>query len=186
MARKPIIIGCDNAAVELKNVVIGTMKEEGIPFEDVGVNSPDDDRISGRRPRAMEKIIASDYSKEGILICGTGIGMSITANKFPGIYAAVCHDNYSAERARLSNNSNVLCMGARIIGPELAKKILREWLSLEFKGGRSLSKVQKIAAIEQENSPRGRRRHDEPQASHRHQLEDVQDYPRDGFVSDRA
>jgi ribose 5-phosphate isomerase B len=152
MVRKPIIIGCDNAAVELKNVVIGTLKEECIPFEDVGVNSPDDQtEYPLVAQRTVEKIIASDYSKEGILICGTGIGMAITANKFPGIYAAVCHDNYSAERARLSNNSNVLCMGARIIGPELAKKVLREWLSLEFKGGRSLSKVQKIAAIEQEN-----------------------------------
>jgi len=157
MARKPIIIGCDNAAVELKNVVIGTMKEEGIPFEDVGVNSSDDQtEYPVVAQRALEKIIASDYSKEGILICGTGIGMAITANKFPGIYAAVCHDNYSAERARLSNNSNVLCMGARIIGPELAKKILREWLSLEFKGGRSLSKVQKISAIEQENYAKAR------------------------------
>jgi ribose 5-phosphate isomerase B len=103
-----------------------------------------------------EKIVASNYEKEGILICGTGIGMAITANKFRGIYAAVCHDSYSAERARLSNNSNVLCMGARIIGPELAKKILREWLNLEFKGGRSLPKVQRIAAIEQENYAKAR------------------------------
>jgi ribose 5-phosphate isomerase B len=152
MARKPIVIGCDNAAVELKNVVIGILKEEGVPFEDVGVASPDDQtEYPLVAQRAMEKIIAGNYTQEGILICGTGIGMAITANKFPGIYAAVCHDNYSAERARLSNNSNVLCMGARIIGPELAKKVLREWLSLEFKGGRSLSKVEKIAAIEREN-----------------------------------
>ncbi len=84
-------------------------------------------------------------------MCGTGIGMAITANKFPGIYAAVCHDTLSAERARLSNNSNVFCMGARIIGPELAKKVLREWLGLEFKGGRSLAKVEAINAIEKAN-----------------------------------
>jgi ribose 5-phosphate isomerase B len=77
--------------------------------------------------------------------------MAIAANKFPGIYAAVCHDNYSAERARLSNNSNVLCMGARIIGPELAKKVLREWLRLEFQGGSSLPKVETIKAIERRN-----------------------------------
>jgi ribose 5-phosphate isomerase B len=75
--------------------------------------------------------------------------MSITANKFPGIYAAVCHDNYSAERARLSNNSNVICMGARVIGPELAKKVLGEWLNLEFSGGRSQSKVDTIKKIEE-------------------------------------
>jgi ribose 5-phosphate isomerase B len=74
--------------------------------------------------------------------------MAITANKFPGIYAAVCHDNYSAERARLSNNTNVICMGARIIGPELAKKVMKEWLSLEFQGGSSQSKVDTIKDIE--------------------------------------
>ena len=85
--------------------------------------------------RVADTIIASNYAKEGILVCGTGIVMAITANKFPGIYAAVCHDYYSAEHTRLSHNSNVFCMGARIIGPELAKKILREWLGLEFKGG---------------------------------------------------
>ena len=84
MVRKPIIIGCDNAAVELKNVVIGTLKEECIPFEDVGVNSPDDQtEYPLVAQRTVEKIIASDYSKEGILICGTGIGMAITANNFP-------------------------------------------------------------------------------------------------------
>jgi ribose 5-phosphate isomerase B len=84
MARKPIIIGCDNAAVELKNVVIDTMKKEGIPFEDVGVNSPDDQtEYPVVAQRAMEKIIASDYSKEGILICGTGIGMALPPISFP-------------------------------------------------------------------------------------------------------
>jgi ribose 5-phosphate isomerase B len=152
MALKPIVIGCDNAAVELKNIVLGVLKEEGRTFENVGVDSADDQtEYPVIAQRVADKIIASNYEKEGILICGTGIGMAITANKFPGIYAAVCHDNYSAERARLSNNSNVCCMGARIIGPELAKKILREWLSLEFKGGRSLSKVEKISAIEKAN-----------------------------------
>ena len=96
-------------------------------------------------PSGLEKIIASDYGKEGILICGTGIGMAITANKFPGIYAAVCHDNYSAERARLSNNSNVLCMGARIIGPELAKKVLREWLSLSSRAAALFRRLRRSA-----------------------------------------
>jgi ribose 5-phosphate isomerase B len=152
MPSKPIVIGCDNAAVELKNVLIGLLKEEGLAFEDVGVNNAEDQtEYPEVARRAADKIIASNYQKEGILVCGTGIGMSITANKFPGIYAAVCHDNYSAERARLSNNSNMICMGARIIGPELAKKVLREWLHLEFKGGRSLSKVEKIVAIEKQN-----------------------------------
>jgi ribose 5-phosphate isomerase B len=152
MAAKPIVIGCDNAAVELKNVLIGVLKEEGRTYEDLGVDSAGDQtEYPVIAQRVADRIIASRYEKEGILICGTGIGMAITANKFPGIYAAVCHDNYSAERARLSNNSNMICMGARIIGPELAKKVLREWLHLEFKGGRSLSKVEKIVAIEKGN-----------------------------------
>ena len=86
-----------------------------------------------------------------VWICGTGIGMAITANKFPGIYAAVCHDTFSAERARLSNNTNVFCMGARIVAPELARKLLREWLGMEFKGGPSLAKVEEIHAIEKVN-----------------------------------
>lgn len=155
MVKKEIVIGCDNAAVELKNVLIGLLKEEGYQFENVGVDSADDStEYPEVAQRVAEKIIASNYQKEGILVCGTGIGMAITANKFPGIYAAVCHDSYSAERARLSNNSNVLCMGARIIGPELAKKTLREWLSLEFTGGRSLSKVQRIMEIEKRNCAR--------------------------------
>lgn len=144
-----LVIGCDNAAVTLKNEIKEFLSKEGFVFTDVGVNSSDDETIY---PLVAEKvakeIMLSKYQKNGILICGTGIGMAIAANKFPGIYAAVCHDNYSAERARLSNNSNVICMGARIIGPELAKKVLKEWLTLEFKGGRSLPKVEKIKEIE--------------------------------------
>jgi ribose 5-phosphate isomerase B len=146
---KELVIGCDNAAVALKEELKIFLLETGIPFTDIGVVTADDEAAY---PLIAEKvageIISSGFKKEGLLICGTGIGMAITANKFPGIYAAVCHDNYSAERARLSNNSNVLCMGARIIGPELAKKVLKEWLQLEFLGGRSASKVQIIADIE--------------------------------------
>ena len=77
--------------------------------------------------------------------------MAMTANKFKGIRAAVCHDNFSAERSKLSNNANVLCMGARVIGPELAKKITKEWLSLTFTDGSSTPKVQEILTIETEN-----------------------------------
>ena len=98
-----------------------------------------------------ENIIRSGYAKRGVLVCGTGIGMCITANKFPGIRAAVGHDCFSAERSILSNNGNVLCFGARVIGPELAKKILREWITLEFQDGSSTPKVQAILDIEREN-----------------------------------
>jgi ribose 5-phosphate isomerase B len=82
-------------------------------------------------------------------VCGTGIGMSITANKVPGIRAALCHDTYSAERARKSNDAQVLTMGARVIGPELAKKIVEVWLESEFAGGNSTRKVEKMNAVDE-------------------------------------
>lgn len=149
MAQKPIVIGCDNAAVALKETIKALLDEQGIAYEDVGVHA---DAEATPYPsvaeHVAEEIIRSKYAKEGILICGTGIGMSIAANKFPGIYAAVCHDAYSAERARLSNNTNVLCLGARVIGPELAKKVTAEWLHLEFQGGRSAEKLRVIHDIE--------------------------------------
>ncbi len=150
MQQKELVLGCDNAAVGLMQEIRKYLDEHAIPYTFLGVDQETDETYYPLiAQKVAEEIIASNYQKEGILICGTGIGMSITANKFPGIYAAVCHDNYSAERARLSNNSNVLCMGARIIGPELAKKVLSEWLELEFKGGRSQSKVDTIKKIEE-------------------------------------
>jgi ribose 5-phosphate isomerase B len=147
---KPIVIGCDNAAVELKHTLCGVLKQLKIPFEDVGVESETDQTLYPEvAERVCESIIASDYQKEGIILCGTGIGMAMTANKFPGIFAAVCHDSFSAERSRLSNNGNVICMGARVIGPELAKKILREWLTLEYiPGGSSQPKVDCMRSID--------------------------------------
>jgi ribose 5-phosphate isomerase B len=146
---KVLVMACDNAAVNLKNELKAFLSQQNVTVEDLGVDADTDQTIYPLiAQRVCEAIIQSGYQKEGMLICGTGIGMAITANKFPGIYAAVCHDSYSAERARLSNNCNIICMGARIIGPELGKKILKEWLSLEFQGGRSLEKVVKVKEIE--------------------------------------
>ena len=146
---RQIVIGCDDAACDLKAVLLETLEKMGIEVEDVGVVSSKDKTIYPQvAERVANAIIASGYKKHGILLCGTGIGMSISANKFPGIYAAVCHDSFSSERAKLSNNTNVICMGARVIGHELAKKNLMEWLSLEFKDGSSTPKVNYIKAIE--------------------------------------
>lgn len=151
MEKKTIVVGCDNAAVELKNIAKKVFESKGYTVEDLGVNSSDDGKFYPNVAASVAKeIIASGYTKEGALFCGTGIGMSITANKFPGIYAAVCHDSFSAERHRLSNNGNLICMGARVIGPELAKKILGEWCDLTFKGGPSADKVNTIKALEKE------------------------------------
>lgn len=149
--KKIIVIGCDNAAVELKKVIADFVSTQGFTVEDIGVDSTDDQTMYPLVAKNLsERIIESNYEKLGILICGTGIGMAMTANKFPGIFAAACHDCYSAERAKLSNNSNVLCMGARVIGPELAKKITKEWLSLTFVDGRSTPKVEALRELDRE------------------------------------
>ena len=149
---KTIVIGCDNAAVLMKNMLVDFLKEKGVTVEDVGCDSADDPTYYPNiAERVCNKIIDSGYEKDGMLICGTGIGMAMTANKFKGIRAAVCHDNYSAERSRLSNNANVLCMGERVIGHELAKKIAGEWITLSFKDGGSTPKVNAILEIERKN-----------------------------------
>ncbi len=152
MEKKTIVIGCDNAAVGLKDLIKGFVESLGYPVEDVGCFTAEDPTYYPYiAKRVCDAIIESSYAKEGILICGTGIGMAMTANKFKGIRAAVCHDNFSAERAKLSNDGNVLCMGERVIGPELAKKITKEWLSLAFVDGSSTPKVDAIRKIEGEN-----------------------------------
>ena len=152
MSNKKIYIGCDNAAVELKNELIRLIADLGYEAVNMGVDSAGDSTVYPEiAQRVAEKIIEGGYQNDGILVCGTGIGMAISANKFKGIRAAVCHDNFSAERARLSNDANVLCLGARVIGPELAKKIVREWLALEFIDGSSTPKVQAIRRLETES-----------------------------------
>jgi ribose 5-phosphate isomerase B len=149
---RTFVIGCDNAAVPMKNMLIKFLESKGITVENMGCDSADDPtNYPSVAKRVCENIIASGYEKRGILVCGTGIGMSMTAYKFKGIRAAVCHDNFSAERSVLSNNANVLCMGERVIGHELAKKIAGEWITLEFKDGSSTPKVKEIIAIEAAN-----------------------------------
>jgi len=151
MAKK-IYIGCDNAAVELKSTIKELIKSLGFEVEDVGVEGASDNTCYPLvAERVALKVMESGYTDNGVLICGTGIGMAMCANKFKGIRAAVCHDNFSAERAKLSNDANVLCMGARVIGPELAKKITKEWLSLEFIDGSSTQKVNAIKELDEKN-----------------------------------
>ena len=149
---RTIVIGCDNAAVHLKNELMGFMEKKGYTVENMGCDRTED---STYYPYVAEKvcreIINSGYQKHGVLICGTGLGMAMTANKFKGIRAGVCHDVFSAERLKLSNDGNVICMGERVIGAELAKRILEKWLELEFVDCASTSKVEAIKEIEGEN-----------------------------------
>jgi ribose 5-phosphate isomerase B len=147
-----IVIGCDEAAVDLKNTLKKLLEELHIPVEDLGVESREDKTAYPViAARVCGKIIESGFQKRGVLICGTGIGMCMSANKFRGIRAAVCHDIFSARRSILSNNGNVACFGERVIGAELAKAILAEWVALEFKDGPSTAKVAAITKLEEEN-----------------------------------
>ena len=142
-----IAVGSDHFGLPLKKHIVNFLKEKQINFNDYGVFSPEEVDYPDIAEKVALSIREGEYDR-GILVCGTGIGMAISANKIPGIYAAVVHDPYSAERARKSNNAQVLAMGSNIIGPELAKSLVSIWLNSEFQGGRSSRKVDKISKIE--------------------------------------
>ncbi|MDR0387523.1 MAG: ribose 5-phosphate isomerase B [Treponema sp.] len=149
---RDIVIGCDEAALNLKNTLKKLLQDMGFAVEDVGISHEEDKTAYPVvAARVCGKIIESAYKKRGVLICGTGIGMCMSANKFKGIRAAVCHDIFSARRSILSNKGNVACFGERVIGSELAKAILAEWVGLEFQEGPSSPKVAEILNLEKEN-----------------------------------
>ena len=144
-----IAIGSDHAGFALKNVIKAQLEEWGYAVKDYGCYS--EEAVSyPLYGQAVAEAVAEGKHERGILICGTGIGMAITANKVAGIRAAQCHDVYSAERARKSNNAQIMTMGARVIGPELAKALVRGWLDSEFAGEASpgYPKVQEIMTVE--------------------------------------
>lgn len=142
-----IAIGCDEAAYNLKKVIMEHLDEKGIEYKDFGADAGETVLYPDVAAKAAEAVARGEFER-GILVCGTGIGMAITANKVPGIRAAVCHDPYSAERARKSNNAQIMCMGERVIGVELAKMLVDIWLECDFSGGRSTPKVEKIMEYE--------------------------------------
>ncbi len=143
-----VALGCDEAGLPLLDVLRAYLQEKNIPVKDFGVHSTDPVDYPDIALLASESV-ASGECDRAILVCGTGIGMSITANKVPGVRAALCHDTYSAECARKSNDAQVITMGARVIGTELAKKIIEVWLESDFDGGRSTPKVEKMKAVDQ-------------------------------------
>ena len=143
----PIAIGCDEAAFELKEMLKRLLRDEGHEVEDFGTHDTQP-VLYPDIAFAAANSVADGRNDRAVLLCGTGIGMAITANKVPGVRAAQCHDTYSAERARKSNDAQVITMGARVIGPELAKAILRAWLASEF-DARSGPKVARIGELEE-------------------------------------
>jgi len=144
---KPVAIGSDEAGFRLKALLIELLGQEGQEVVDFGCHSEDPVDYPDVAFEVAHAVADGRHDR-AILICGTGIGMAIAANKVPGVRAAQAHDAYSAERARMSNDAQVLTLGARVIGPELAKSIVRTWLRSEFAGGGSARKVAKIAAAD--------------------------------------
>ena len=145
-----VAIGADEAGFGLKAVIAEHLRGRGIEVDDFGVAGPEP--VAGVDypdvAHAVAGAIAGGSEERAILICGTGIGMAITANKVPGVRAAQAHDVYSAERARKSNDAQILALGARVIGPELAKSIVDAFLASDFAGGGSTRKVEKMNEID--------------------------------------
>ena len=147
---KPIAVGADDAAFELKAKIVDYLKSKGIPVEDYGVNQPDPSVLYPDVALTVAQAVAAGKHDRGILMCGTGIGVAITANKVPGIRAAVCHDPYSTERSRKSNDCQIMTLGGRVIGEELAKSLVDIWLASDYQGGRSAPKVERMKEIDQQ------------------------------------
>ncbi|HER25028.1 MAG TPA: ribose 5-phosphate isomerase B [Candidatus Atribacteria bacterium] len=145
-----IAVGCDFNALDLKNAIIDLLKERKVEYKDFGTFTRDPIDY----PDIAKKVayaIAEGKFERGILICGTGLGMAMAADKVKGIRAATCCNVYQAERAIKSNNAQIITLGALVTGIELAKMLVNAWLNSEFQGGRSERKVQKIMEIEKEN-----------------------------------
>lgn len=131
-----IAIACDHAGYQLKTEVVKVLTELGVQVEDLGCSNPDESvhyPVFGKK--VVDAILSRSHAR-GILICGTGLGMSMVANRFPGIRAALCSDVSTAVMSRRHNNANLLVLGGRMIGPQLAREIVHAWLTTPFDGGR--------------------------------------------------
>jgi ribose 5-phosphate isomerase B len=141
----PIAVGADEAGAPLKEHLAGYLRQRGYQVRDYGngdgLDYPD---VAAE----VAEAVARGEHDRALLVCGTGLGMAITANKVPGIRAATAHDPYSAERARKSNDAQVLTMGARVIAPQAAEKVVDHWLASEFEGGPSAAKVDKVKQVD--------------------------------------
>lgn len=142
-----IALGCDHGGLEHKNAIGEFLKEAGFEVVDFGIY----EQVSVDYPDIAKKVcesIIKGETERGILVCGTGIGMSIAANKYKGIRAAACSEHFSAKYTRLHNNSNVLCLGGRVIGVGTAIELAELFVNTEFEGGRHQNRIDKIAEIE--------------------------------------
>ena len=145
---KKLAIGNDHVAVEMKKEIIAYLEAKGYEMVDVGTQNTDrfNYPISGYK---VARLVADGAVDGGILICGTGVGISLSSNKVNGIRCVVCSDPYTAKLSKQHNNTNIVAFGARVIGIETAKMIVDEWLGAEFEGGRHQTRVDMIMEIEQ-------------------------------------
>ena len=143
-----IALGNDHAAVEMKEIVKAYLEEKGYEVLNLGTDTHDSVDYPDYGAAVGRAVVNGD-ANFGIAICGSGVGISIAANKVKGVRAVCCSEPYSARMSRQHNNANVLCFGARVVGPEMAKMIIDEFLSAEFLGGRHQARVDKIIALEQ-------------------------------------
>ncbi len=142
-----LAIGNDHVAIEMKNEIKTYLESKGIEVIDVGTNSPErfNYPISGYK---VAKLVAGGEVDGGVLICGTGVGISLSANKVHGIRACVCSEPYTARLSKQHNNTNIIAFGTRVIGVETAKMIVDEWLAAEYEGGRHQTRIDMLAEIE--------------------------------------
>jgi len=149
-----IAIACDHAGYPLKTEVIKLLSELGLKVEDLGCANPDESvhyPVFGKR---VVDAILSRSGVRGILICGTGLGMSIIANRFPGIRAALCYDVSTAMMSRRHNDANLLVLGGRMLGPQLAREIVQAWLTTPFEGGRHQERLELLERLATSRSGR--------------------------------
>lgn len=142
-----IALACDHTALAMKQEIMGLLDEMGLAYQDFGTYDTERCHYPIYGARAA-KAVASGVCDRGILICGTGVGISLSANKVKGIRCVVCSEPYSAQLSRQHNDTNMLAFGARVIGPELAKMIVRIWLETPFEGGRHQTRIDMITALE--------------------------------------
>lgn len=144
-----IVVGSDHGGYELKQAVLEVLRQRGIDCADFGTDGTE----SVDYPDFAAKVagaVSNGEAASGVLICGTGIGMSISANKFPGVRAALVHDEFTAQMAKEHNNANILVMGGRVLTLEQGKSFVEIWLDTQFEGGRHQNRLDKIAAIEKQ------------------------------------
>lgn len=146
-----IAVGSDHAGLNLKQEIIEHLKNKQIEVKDFGTYNTESCDYPDYALKVAEEVASKNYDF-GILICGTGIGIGISANKVPGIRAALCHDTFSARASRQHNNANVLTMGERVVGKGLALDIVDTFLNSKFEGGRHLRRINKITEIEKKYS----------------------------------